>query len=212
MSDARDAKKIDKADAPTAVSTAPAGSSKLMTLMVGLNSVLLVGVVAVLGLQTLRGAPHATEAASEGSAEQGADTEKKSEGKKDPEKKAAERKEGEKKGEGKKEGGPALNPGGMGPLVKIPEFVVHLRNPEVDRYARISFEVEVIGESDKDELNAAAPKVRDAIIVYLSDRTVEDLRGSEGLARAKEAMQTKLRELVPDARIRALYISDFVVQ
>ena len=39
-----------------------------------------------------------------------------------------------------------------------------------------------------------------------------ELRGSEGLGRTKDALQLKLRELVPEARFRALYISDFVVQ
>jgi flagellar FliL protein len=97
-------------------------------------------------------------------------------------------------------------------MVKLADFVIHLRNPEVDRYARMSFDVEVMNDSDKERLNANVPRVRDAFISYLSDRTLEELRGSEGLGRAKDALQQRLRELVPEARVRALYISDFVVQ
>ena len=97
-------------------------------------------------------------------------------------------------------------------MVKLPDFVIHLRNPDLDRYVRLSFDIEVFADPDKDKLNANLPRVRDAIISYLSDRTLEELRGSEGLGRTKDALQQKLRELVPEARIRALYISDFVVQ
>jgi len=97
-------------------------------------------------------------------------------------------------------------------MVKLSDFVIHLRNPDLDRYVRMSFDIEVIADPDKDKLNANIPRVRDAIISYLSDRTLEELRGSEGLGRTKDALQQRLRELVPEARIRALYISDFVVQ
>ena len=97
-------------------------------------------------------------------------------------------------------------------MVKLTDFVIHLRNPDVDRYARMSFDAEVYAESDKDRLNANLPRIRDAFISYLSDRTLEDLRGSEGLRRTRDALQVKLREVVPDARVKALYISDFVVQ
>jgi flagellar FliL protein len=76
----------------------------------------------------------------------------------------------------------------------------------------MSFEVEVFADPDKDSLNAHMPRVRDAFISYLSDRTLEELQGAEGLGRTKDALQTKLRDLVPEARVRSLYISDFVVQ
>lgn len=207
-----DAKKLEKADGPTAVSPTPSGgSSKVLLLIAIVNGVGMLGLLGFLALQTLRPppSPAAASAAQGEHGEAGAGEAAQGEHGEGGEKKGAEK---DKPAEGKKGGLLSVPAGGMGPLVRIPEFVVHLRNPEVDRYARISFDIEVMGDSDRDELNAALPKVRDAIIVYLSDRTVEDLRGSEGLARAKEAMQTKLRELVPAARIRALYISDFVVQ
>jgi flagellar FliL protein len=221
MSDAKDAKKPEKKDGAAAGEhgDAPkkAGGSKLLPMMVGVNSLLLVAVVGFMAMQMMKAnrpppAEGEAEAASE-KKEGGEEKEKKKEGgeKKEGEKKkeGGEKKEGEKKegGEKKSEAG-----GAMGPLVKIPDFVIHLRNPEVDRYARMSFDVEVYGEGDKDRVNESLPKIRDAFITYLSDRTLEDLRGAEGLGRTKDALQTKLRELVPDARIRALYISDFVVQ
>jgi flagellar basal body-associated protein FliL len=176
-----------------------------MPILVGVNSLLLVGVLGFMAYTVLHKPAAATDEKSD-EAEAKSEEHPKAEG-------------GEKKGEGKgekKEGGEKESAASManapGPMVRMPDFVVHLRNPDLDRYARITFEVEVMAESDKERLTANLPRVRDAFISYLSDRTVEELRGSEGLGRAKDALQQKLRELVPEARFRALYISDFVVQ
>jgi flagellar protein FliL len=213
MSEEKDAKK----DTPP---PPPGGkSSKLLPIFVGLNSILLVGVMAVLVMQLRKQAhppEHAEDAAAEkhdegGGEEHEAAPEKKDE--KKPEKKEEKAEAKEEKKDEKKEGSAAKGPtGGLGPLVKISDFVIHLRNPEIDRYARMSFDVEVFADSDKDSLTAHMPRVRDAFISYLSDRTLEELQGAEGLGRTKDALQMKLRDLVPEARVRSLYISDFVVQ
>lgn len=193
-------------------------SSKLMPMLVGLNSLLLVGVLGFMGFQMMhKPAAAPTEPAAEADA---AGEEKPVEHAEKPkEEKKPEKKEGggeEKKAEGEgHEGGAAgahANGKGPGPMVKLADFIVHLRNPELDRYARMSFDVEVMAESDKEALNANLPRVRDAFISYLSDRTLEELRGSEGLTRTKDALQNRLREVVPEARVKGLYISDFVVQ
>jgi flagellar protein FliL len=200
--------------APAKADTKP---NKMMPLLVGVNSLLLLGVLGFMGFSMMHKAPAAHDKGEEAAEEE--KPEKKEEGHAEKKEEGhGEKKEeghGEKKEEGhgeKKDGEHGAVAGGPGPMVKLPDFVIHLRNPELDRYARMSFDVEVIGDSDKDRLNANLPRVRDAFISYLSDRTLEELRGSEGLGRTKDALQQRLRELIPEARIRALYISDFVVQ
>jgi flagellar FliL protein len=105
--------------------------------------------------------------------------------------------------------GPPL---GVGPTVRLPEFVVHLRNPEAERYAKVTFEVEVGVEADKDKVNALMPKIRELFISYLADRTTEDLRGSEGIEHAKRDLLARLSQALPGSPIRAVYITDIVVQ
>lgn len=196
----------EKKAGPATPPPPPASNNKLMPILIGFNSLLLIGVLGFMGYQM-------THKPAPASSEEHAD-----EAEAKPEEKA-EKAEPAAKGEAKKEEGkakegehPVAIAGAPGPMVKLPDFVVHLRNPDLDRYARITFEVEVMADPDKERLNANLPRVRDAFISYLSDRTVEELRGSEGLTRTKDALQQKLRELVPEARFRALYISDFVVQ
>lgn len=181
-----------------------------MPILLGFNSLLMVGVVGFMAYSTLHKPPpppSTDESHEEGAEAAPAEEHGKAEGKGEGK---AEGKEG--KGEKHGEGAPAPIAGAPGPIVRLPDFVVHLRNPDLDRYARITFEIEVFAESDKDRLTANFPRVRDAFISYLSDRTVEELRGSEGLGRTKDALQQRLRDMVPEARVRALYISDFVVQ
>jgi flagellar FliL protein len=102
--------------------------------------------------------------------------------------------------------------GDAGPTAKMADFVIHLRDSEVDRYARISFEVELATEADKTRLEKFMPRIRDGFISYLSDRTLDELRGSEQVRKQKAALQEQLRELAPGVKVRALYITDLVIQ
>lgn len=218
-----DAKKGDAKAAEAPHPPADKGGSKMLPVLVGVNSLLLVGVMVFLVLQMKqqqqamitaiseisKGGGAEKKAGAAAAEEHPAAKEEKEEPREEPKGEGKEESKGEGEGKGEKgEGGGARG----AVMVKLPDFVVHLRNPDADRYARMSFEVEVFGESDKDRINASMPRVRDAFISYLSDRTLEDLRGSEGLSRTKDSLQSTLRTLCPDARIRGLYIADFVVQ
>jgi len=111
--------------------------------------------------------------------------------------------------DGKSEGAKGAQPG---PTQKLADFVVHLRDPETDRYARVSFEVEVASEEEKERLIPYMPRIRDAFISYLSDRTLEELRGSESISRTKSALSERMAQLSPGVRIKGLYVTDLVIQ
>jgi len=99
-----------------------------------------------------------------------------------------------------------------GPTTRLADFVVHLRNPDSDRYARLSFEIEVATEEDKNRLAGFTPRVRDGFIAYLSDRTFEELRGSEAITRTKQALEQRLAEMAPGVAVRGVYVTDLVIQ
>lgn len=99
-----------------------------------------------------------------------------------------------------------------GAMVRLADFVVHLRDPDADRYARMSFEVELPDDKAKEAFGARLPQVRDAFLAFLSDRTTEELRGSEAMARVKGALVQKLSEVAPNSGVRGLYLTELVVQ
>jgi len=154
------------------------------------NTVALVAILGVLGFQLFHpGGGHAKEARAADRGEAAPHEAKASESWKAPE-----------------------SAGQPGPTLRLADFVVHLRDPEAERYARISFEMELRDEKAKDIVGARMPQIRDSFLVYLSDRTADDLRGSDALARVKSALTQKLQELAPAGAVRALYMTELVVQ
>lgn len=193
----------DKSKEPSAAELAlvqPPAKGKLIPIMVGLNTLLVLGVGAMMFLRHPAApapAPAAKKAeAAEGHGEAAA----------------------EEHGGGEEEAAPAEDehggkkPAGPGPTVKLDDFVVRLRNPETDRFARVSFEVQVASDRDKEILTGSMARIRDTFIGELTERTVEELRGTEGLNAMKAALTKRLKELVPNCRIRGLYVTDFIVQ
>ncbi len=146
--------------------------SGLVPIILGINSVALVAVLAVV---LLRG-PSSAKSAEEGSAE-GA--------------------------------GAAAK---VGPTLRLADFTARLHGIDTDRYARLSIEIEVPTEKDRDELTAYMPQIRDGFISYLADSTLDDFTGSANIAKTKEKLSERLHQVVPTQKIRALYITDLVVQ
>jgi len=170
------------------------GGSMLLPALLVANSLLTMGVLALVLLRpagTARPPPQDAAAAEHAAEGQAAKVEKKIEKKKDE--KAAQ----------------ADLPG---PTVRVPDFVVHLRDPEVDRFARITIEVEVADDKAREALTARLPVIRDSFIAYLSDQSAADLRGSEAIARAKSELLERLKKSTPNAPVRGLYITELVVQ
>ena len=101
---------------------------------------------------------------------------------------------------------------GPGPVLKLENFVIQLRGVDQDRYVRVAFDMEVGSDGDKEVVQTHLPQIRDSIITYFSDRSLDELRGSEGIERTKSALMKRLDEVVPGRRIHALYITDFIIQ
>lgn len=199
MSDAPPAAAADATKEPNPAELAlvqPPAKGKLLPILVIFNTLMMAGVIAIVLLKS----GHSEAKAPAPAAKHGEEAEAEAGGHEE----AAEPEEGGEKPEGGKKLG--------GPTVKLDDFVVRLRNPEADRFARVSFEVEVGGEKDKERLMASMARIRDGFIGELTDRTVEELRGTEGLTTIKTSLTKKLKELVPNCRIRGLYVTDFIVQ
>lgn len=167
----------------------PSGGSKIVPILLGVNMLLVIGVIALFMLKGGMGGGGAAKAEGGGHGEAKAEA-------------------GGGHGEAKAEGGGEV----AGPTTRMADFVVHLRDAEVDRYARVTFEVELASEPDKAKFDRYMPRIRDGFITYLSDRTLEELRGSEQVKKVKASLLEELKELAPGAKIRALYITDLVIQ
>lgn len=99
-----------------------------------------------------------------------------------------------------------------GPMLKLDNFIIQLKAVEADRYVRVAFDMELGSEADKTLVSARMSAIRDLIIAFFSDSTLEELRGSAGMEHTKAALVKRLETIVPGHRIKALYVTDFVVQ
>jgi len=127
--------------------------------------------------------------------------------------KAEEQGEAKKDGEGKAEGEKktATSDATTGNTARLEDIIVHLRNPEIDRYARLTLDVEMSTPSELTQLQPRTPQIRDAVITALSEETFESLRGAEGLTNMKAKLRDRIDSVVPGT-VRAVYVSGFIVQ
>jgi flagellar FliL protein len=179
----------DSEEAAGEVAAPAAKGNKMMPILVVLNTLLMVGVLVFV---MKKPAGHAEAGA--GAGEHGKAEAKSEHG--------AE----EGKGEHGKEG-PAV-----GPTVRFENFTVQLKSNDVERYAHTSIELELTDDAAKALVEKRTAPIRDAVLGYLTDRTAEELRGSEGLKQMKEALLKRLDEIIPGKRINTVFITDFIIQ
>jgi flagellar FliL protein len=99
-----------------------------------------------------------------------------------------------------------------GPILKLENFVIQLKTVDTDRYVRLAFDLEVGNEKDKEAVTAHLSHIRDLVISYFADRTLDELRGSEAMERTKATLIKRLDEIVPGHRIKNIFVTDFIVQ
>jgi flagellar protein FliL len=104
---------------------------------------------------------------------------------------------------------PSLVPG---PILKLENFIIQLRGTDTERYVRVAFDLELVSEPDRALVQARMPHIRDAIISYFSDRSLDELRGSEGMDRIKLAVLKKLDEILAAHRVKSVFITELVIQ
>ncbi len=97
------------------------------------------------------------------------------------------------------------------PIVAIDDMTVQLKSGGEDVFLQLSLGLEVDATRSQELVTRQTPRLRDAILRSVSDRTPEQLRGSEALTSLKQSLLQQVRRIVPGQRIRAVYITQFAV-
>jgi flagellar FliL protein len=190
------------------VAKAPEGPSKLIPMILVANTVLMSAVLAVVLLH--KPSPAAAVVVSAAKTSSGNSTVT-GEGAG----KEGSKEEGSGHGEGAGHGeatSPVDPNGAPGPILKLENFIIQLRGTDTDRYVRVAFDLELGAESDRAMVQARMPHIRDAIISYFSDRSLDELRGSEGMDRIKLAVSKKLDDILAAHRVKSVFITELVIQ
>ena len=108
-----------------------------------------------------------------------------------------------------------------GPTLELPEIIVHLRDGAQGpvrrtpdgrggHFAWVTLELQLPDDAAKQAASVQLPRIRDALLAYLSDRTALDLRGGQAFRAVKSGLAHSLSEAAPDVPVRDLYVTRFV--
>jgi flagellar FliL protein len=96
--------------------------------------------------------------------------------------------------------------------VSLPALTVNLADPSGTRYLEIGMDVEVNNPSAIQEIENQTPRVRDAIILLLSGKTMNDLATAEGKIVLKNEVAARLNQILGAQRIVRIYFTHFVIR
>lgn len=127
----------------------------------------------------------------------------------------------EAKAEGKAEGGGhGAEGGGHGgaaagaasTIYPLEPFIVNIYDGQELRYLKVKVELEMANPAVKPELDARLAPIRDAVLVLLSTKTLQEIQDIQGKNQLKEEILAAINKNIPPGKIAKVYFTDFVVQ
>jgi flagellar FliL protein len=105
-------------------------------------------------------------------------------------------------------------PGKPAVFVDLPDVLVNLSNPGVDRtqYLKVKIVLELPDQLMIAQIQPVMPRVMDAFQTYLRELRPSDLDGSAGLYRLKEELTRRVNASIAPSRINAVLFKEIVVQ
>jgi flagellar protein FliL len=91
-------------------------------------------------------------------------------------------------------------------------FVVNLVGSGPSRYFRTTLSLGVKTEKEKEEIKESSGPIRDAIIMYLSERTVDELLDPKGKAKLRTALHKQINAAVGKPIVANVYFKEFLIQ
>ena len=93
----------------------------------------------------------------------------------------------------------------------LPEMLVNLNGTETT-YLKLAVALELEPGAQRQQLEAYLPRLMDSFQIYLRDLRVEDLQGSAGLQRLREALLQRANAALPTAGVRDVLFKQLLVQ
>jgi len=96
---------------------------------------------------------------------------------------------------------------------EMPEIIVSLSgNSSNIRYLKLVLSLEIATAEDQAVVEAQLPKITDEYQTYLRQLRLEDLRGSVGTYRLKEALLLRINQVVQPVEVKDVLLKEMLVQ
>ncbi|WP_298431954.1 flagellar basal body-associated protein FliL [Geobacter sp.] len=134
-------------------------------------------------------------------------------GKKDKGKEGEAEAKVEQKAEAGKEGGKEGEKGGaVSNVFAMEPFIVNIYDGQEIRYLRTKIEFETAGAAAKADIESRQAPLRDAILVLLTTKTLQDVQDLQGKNQLRDEIMTAVNKILPPGKVTKVYFTDFVVQ
>src|SRR5512138_3539164 len=121
----------------------------------------------------------------------------------------AEKKEANSSGHGGGHGGDAKAGTTVFPLEP---FIVNIYDGQEVRYLKVKVEFEMAAPEVKAEVEGRQAPLRDAILVLLTTKTLQEIQDLQGKNQLREEILSAVNKILPPGKITRVYFTDFVVQ
>ena len=97
-------------------------------------------------------------------------------------------------------------------VVALEPFVVNVTGDGYPRYLKLKIELEADTLETRQEVEARLAQIRDAVILLLSSKRLEDIGGFEGKSLLKDDLRDRVNALLEGGEVHAVLFTEFVVQ
>ena len=111
-------------------------------------------------------------------------------------------------GQAQPEQAPAAKPSSA----SLPGFVVNLFDPLGRRYIKLDLELELVSPEVSREIQVQNARIRDSLIMLLSNKTFNELSTQEGKLILRNEILDRLNQALGGPKVVRVFFTDFVIQ
>jgi flagellar protein FliL len=100
----------------------------------------------------------------------------------------------------------------VGEMYALEPFVVNLMDPRGKRYLKVQIEIELRSPEAVERAARTNPKLRDTVIMMLTNLTFEDVMTPEGKILIRDELLQRFNQDMRPDRVSNIYFTEFVVQ
>ena len=115
-------------------------------------------------------------------------------------------------GEGEAEQEESESQASFGPLVEMRALVANLNDIDGGRYVKVTPPLELKDEAARAGVEAALVPIRNELLVYFSDVTVEQCIGADSKRRIADEIAGLINEMMGGKTVKRVFFTEFVVQ
>jgi flagellar FliL protein len=106
----------------------------------------------------------------------------------------------------------AAGAAGASTVFPLEPFIVNIYDGQDLRYLKVKIELEMVNPMVKGELDSHLAAVRDAILVVLTTKTLQEVQDVQGKNQLREEILTAISKILAQGKVSKVYFTDFVVQ